>query len=89
MKDGFEGSLTMDREINFMEHLHNTAFEDEVIMNIIYEEAESFFQGPKTAETAAWTRCRLFYVWQKNRHGSSFDFFSFYDATMLQVIGKI
>ena len=56
MKDGFEGLLTMDREIDFVEHLHNTAFEDEVIMNIIYEEAESFFQGSKTAETAAWTR---------------------------------
>ena len=56
MKDGFEGPLTIDREIDFVEHLHNTAFEDEVIMNIIFEEAESFSQGSKTAETAAWTR---------------------------------
>ncbi len=43
----------MDRTVDFIEHLHNPAFEDEVIMNIIYEEAESFFQGQKTAEDVA------------------------------------
>lgn len=43
----------IDKEVNFIGGLHNAAFEDEVIMNIIYEEAESFFQGQKTAEDVA------------------------------------
>ncbi len=43
----------IDKAVNFIEGLHNAAFEDEVIMNIIYEEAESFFQGQKTAEDVA------------------------------------
>lgn len=40
----------IDRAVGFIENLHNSAFDDEIIMNIIYEEAESFFQGQKTAE---------------------------------------
>ena len=43
----------IDRVVDFIKGLHNRAFEDEVIMNIIYEEAESFFRGQKTAEYAA------------------------------------
>ena len=43
----------IDRAVNFIKGLHNMAFEDKVIMNIIYEEAESFFRGQKTAEDAA------------------------------------
>lgn len=43
----------IDRAIEFIEGLHNPAFEDEVIMGILYEEAESFFQGQKTAEAVA------------------------------------
>lgn len=43
----------IDRAVSFIEGLHNLAFEDEVIMNIIYEEAESFFQGEKSAEDVA------------------------------------
>ena len=43
----------IDRAVNFLEGLHNMAFEDDVIMNIIYEEAESFFRGQKTAEDVA------------------------------------
>lgn len=43
----------IDRAVHFIEGLHNPAFEDEVIMNIIYEEAESFFQGQKSAEDVA------------------------------------
>ncbi len=43
----------IDKAVNFIMGLHNPAFEDEVIMNIIYEEAESFFQGQKTAEDVA------------------------------------
>ena len=43
----------IDRAVDFIKGLHNMAFEDEVIMNIIYEEAESFFRGQKTAEDAA------------------------------------
>lgn len=43
----------IDRAVHFIEGLHNPAFEDEVIMNIIYEEAESFFRGQKSAEDVA------------------------------------
>ena len=43
----------IDRAVDFIESLHNMAFEDEVIINIIYEEAESFFHGRRTAEEAA------------------------------------
>ncbi|MBD5497632.1 MAG: carbohydrate ABC transporter substrate-binding protein [Lachnospiraceae bacterium] len=43
----------IDRAVHFIEGLHNPAFADEVIMNIIYEEAESFFQGQKSAEDVA------------------------------------
>lgn len=43
----------IDRAVGFIEGLHNPAFEDEVVMKIICEEAESFFWGQKTAETAA------------------------------------
>ena len=43
----------IDRAVNFIKGLHNMAFEDDVIMNIIYEEAESFFRGQKTAADAA------------------------------------
>ena len=43
----------IDRVVDFIGNLHNPAFEDEVIRNIIYEEAESFFQGQKTAEDVA------------------------------------
>ena len=43
----------IDMAVDFIKGLHNMAFEDEVIMNIIYEEAESFFQGQKTAEDVA------------------------------------
>jgi len=40
----------IDRAVGFIENLHKSAFDDEIIMSIIYEEAESFFQGQKTAE---------------------------------------
>lgn len=43
----------IDRAVGFIRGLHNPAFEDEIIMRIIYEEAESFFQGQKTAEDVA------------------------------------
>lgn len=43
----------IDRAVDIMEGLHNPAFEDGVIMNIIYEEADSFFQGQKTAGEVA------------------------------------
>lgn len=43
----------IDRAVGFIEGLHNPAFEDGVIMNIIYEEADSFFQGQKTAGEVA------------------------------------
>jgi ABC-type glycerol-3-phosphate transport system substrate-binding protein len=43
----------IDAAVSFIEGLHNTAFEDEVIMNIIFEEAESFFNGNRTVEDVA------------------------------------
>ena len=43
----------IDMAVDFINGLHNMAFEDEVIMNIIYEEAESFFRGQKSAEDVA------------------------------------
>ncbi len=43
----------IDRTVDFIEDLKNPVFEDEVIGNIIYEEAESFFQGQKTGEEVA------------------------------------
>ena len=43
----------IDKAVDFIKGLHNMAFEDEVIMNIIYEEAESFFHGQRTAEDVA------------------------------------
>lgn len=43
----------IDRAVGFIKGLHNPAFEDAVIMNIIREEAECFFQGQRTAEDAA------------------------------------
>lgn len=39
----------IDQAVGFIRGLHHAAFEDEVIMNIIREEAESFFAGQKTA----------------------------------------
>ena len=43
----------IDRVVDFIMGVRNPAFEDEVIIGIILEEAESFFQGQKSAETAA------------------------------------
>lgn len=43
----------IDRSVGFIKGLHNPAFEDAVIMNIIREESESFFQGQRTAEEVA------------------------------------
>ena len=43
----------IDRAQDFIKGLHNIAFEDEVIMNIIYEEAESLFRRQKSAEDVA------------------------------------
>lgn len=43
----------IDRAVGFIKGLHNSAFEDAVIMDIIREEADSFFQGQRTAEDAA------------------------------------
>lgn len=43
----------IDRAVDFIKGLHNPAFEDAVIMDIIREEAESFFQGQRTAEDVA------------------------------------
>ncbi len=43
----------IDRAVGFIKGLHNPAFEDAVIMNIIREEAESFFRGRRTAEDVA------------------------------------
>lgn len=43
----------IDKAVGFIKGLHNSAFEDAVIMNIIREESESFFQGQRTAEDVA------------------------------------
>lgn len=43
----------IDQATGFIGTLRNAAFEDEVIMRIIYEEAGSLFQGQKTAEDVA------------------------------------
>lgn len=43
----------IDRAVGFIKGLHNPAFEDAVIMSIICEEAENFFQGQRTAEDVA------------------------------------
>ena len=43
----------IDRAVDFIEDLHNMAFEDDVVMNIIFEEAKSFFHGQRTAEDVA------------------------------------
>lgn len=40
-------SEQLDRTADFIEGLHHFAFDDCVVMNIIYEEAESYFQGQK------------------------------------------
>lgn len=43
----------IDKVVGFIQGLHYAAFENEAIINIIREEAESFFAGQKTAEDAA------------------------------------
>ena len=43
----------IDKAVDFIKSLHNLAFEDEVVMDIIYEEAEGFFHGQRTAEDVA------------------------------------
>ena len=43
----------IDMAVDFIKGLHNMAFEDEVNMNIIYEEVESFFHGQRPAEDVA------------------------------------
>ncbi|MCH5268997.1 MAG: hypothetical protein J1E62_11750, partial [Lachnospiraceae bacterium] len=43
----------IDKAVDFIEDLHNMAFEDDVVMNIIFEEAKSFFHGQRTAEDVA------------------------------------
>ena len=43
----------LNRAVNFMEGVHHFTFDDETVMNIIYEEAESYFQGQKDVESVA------------------------------------
>ena len=40
----------LDRAVNFIEGVHHFTFDDETVMNIIYEEAEGYFQGQKDVE---------------------------------------
>lgn len=49
----FGSQYLEDRALSFIEGLYNPAFEVEMVMNIIYEETESFFQGQKSAEDVA------------------------------------
>lgn len=44
-------SEQLDRAVDFIEGVHHFAFEDRTIMNIIYEEAESYFQRQKNADS--------------------------------------
>ena len=41
----------LDRMEDFIEGVHHFAFDDMVVMNIIYEEAESYFQGQKDVKS--------------------------------------
>ena len=43
----------IDRAVDFIEGVHHFTFDDEAVMNIIYEEAESYFQGQKDVESVA------------------------------------
>lgn len=56
----------IDRAVDFIKALHNMAFEDEVIMNIIYEEAESFFGGRRLQKMwRDWSRIGCSFIWTK------------------------
>ena len=41
----------LDMAVKFIEGVHHFAFDDVTVMNIIYEEAESYFQGQKDVES--------------------------------------
>ena len=41
----------LDRAVDFIEGVHHFAFDDVTVMNIIYEEIESYFQGQKDVES--------------------------------------
>lgn len=43
--------VQLDRMEDFIEGVHHFAFDDMVIMNIIYEEAESYFRGQKDVKS--------------------------------------
>lgn len=43
-------SEQLDMAVEFIEGVNHTAFDDITVMNIIYEEAESYFQGQKDVE---------------------------------------
>ena len=43
----------LDRAVDFIEGVHHSTFDDETVMNIIYEEAESYFRGQKDVESVA------------------------------------
>ena len=40
----------LDSAVSFIEGVHHFAFDDVTVMNIIYEEAEGYFQGQKDVE---------------------------------------
>lgn len=44
-------SEQLDRTVDFIEGVHHLVFDDMTVMNIIYEEAESYFRGQKDVES--------------------------------------
>ncbi len=43
----------LDRAVEFIEGVHHFTFDDVTVMDIILEEAESYFQGQKDVESVA------------------------------------
>jgi len=41
----------LDRAVDFIEGVHHFAFDDVTVMDIIHEEAESYFHGQKDVES--------------------------------------
>ena len=41
----------LDSAVAFIEGVHHFSFDDTTVMNIIYEEAESYFRGQKDVES--------------------------------------
>lgn len=44
-------SEQLARTADFIEGVHHFAFDDVIVMNIIYEEADGYFQGQKDAKS--------------------------------------